>query len=98
MTLTDAEELREKLAAIENQIDRGRYVPGPWAKLIKEIATRPQLERRYLSHDVSRVSRKLHLRGGRRLTITLWFGIGGEVLLTLAGSYLLSVALEQKSN
>ncbi len=58
-------ELLAQITQIEADLDAGRYRPGPWSRAIAAIRATPQPVRESLSADLSRVSRKLHMRGGR---------------------------------
>jgi hypothetical protein len=74
--------LRDRLATIEAALDHGDYKPGPWRRIVDELRDSPQAERAALASDVSRVSRKLHLRERRRTV-----GVVGAILLEgLAGT------------
>jgi hypothetical protein len=72
------DELRVRLDAIERDIDAENYRPGPWDRLIADIRSEPDSTRSALAEDISRVSRKLHLRSGRR-TIPLASAIAIEL-------------------
>jgi hypothetical protein len=63
---TVAEKLRSEIFEIEHAIDFGAYRPGPWAWLLTRARATSGADRLAISADVTRVSRKLHLRGGRR--------------------------------
>ena len=78
------ERLRERLAAIELDLDAGRYKAGPWQALIDELRARPDDDRASLADEVSRVSRKLHLRSPRK-TISIEAATGLELAATLIG-------------
>jgi len=58
-------ELLARIEQVEGEIDADRYRPGPWTLVVASLRGAPQPIRESLSADVSRVSRKLHLRGGR---------------------------------
>ncbi len=90
-------ELRERLLAIEADLDAGRYRPGPWAQWLRLARRRPISERQALAADVSRVSRKLHARDGLR-TVSVAAAIGAELLATAAGGALLWLARVLGSN
>ena len=92
-SVTAREGIRDRLVAIERQIDEGRYVPGQWQVLLRDARALPRHERAPLAEEFSRVSRKLHLRGGRYtvpLTTGMLVEIGaaflGAVLVIMAGS------------
>jgi hypothetical protein len=85
------EELRKRLTEIEHSIDAGTYRPGPWERLIREIRGQPDDVREALAGDISRVSRKLHMRGGRR-TASVANGMTRELAATAVGAILLGSA------
>jgi hypothetical protein len=91
------ERLRERLAAIERDLDAGCYKAGPWQTLIDELRARPDEERARLADDVSRVSRKLHLRRPRK-TISATVAMGLELAATLVGGLILLASLWAESN
>ena len=95
--MRDLEELETQLEAIERDIDAHRYLPGPWARVLKALRARPRVERRYLAAEISRVSSKLHRRGGRR-TISVTLGIVLELLATALGLALLEAGLDWNSS
>ncbi|MGH7906517.1 MAG: hypothetical protein ACREP6_07790 [Candidatus Binataceae bacterium] len=90
-------DLRARLAAIEQEIDSGRYSPGPWAHLVREIRSRRRSERAALAIDVSRISRKLHMRGGRR-TMAIEAALLIELCLMMLGALILGIGLAADSN
>jgi hypothetical protein len=92
----DFAELRTRLSEIETAVEEGRYRPGPWARLVAALKRHPATERRALAADVSRVSRKLHLRGGRR-TIPVATGVALEAAGVIFGGILLSAAIHEGS-
>jgi len=96
---TEAElpELYKRLTAIEDDVDGGRYRPGPWESLLRALRERPRAEREEIADAVARVSRKLHMRGGRR-TIEVGSAITLELAATIAGAVLLIVAFATGSN
>jgi hypothetical protein len=87
----DEDELRQRVRAIENEINSGRYRSGEWTHLVDEICRRPRAERDSLRDDVNRVSRALHRRHAAR-TIPVWTAIGAEVGLAVFGAALISIA------
>jgi hypothetical protein len=91
------EELRARIAVIERDIDGGRYRPGPWADLLGVLRNRPNNLRSALAADLSRVSRKLHLRRPRR-TIPVRAGIWIEIAASVIGAVLLAYAIAFGSN
>jgi hypothetical protein len=91
------ERLRERLAAIELDLDAGRYKAGPWQALIDELRARPDDDRASLADEVSRVSRKLHLRSPRK-TISIEAATGLELAATLIGCVMLLASLWTESN
>jgi len=72
-------------------------VPGPWAQVVKQIRALPLAERRSLSEDVSRVSRKLHQRARRR-TIQVQTGYLAEATFAVVGAIVLRVGVTHQSN
>ena len=56
---------QERLAIIERGVDNGSYTPGLWQRLIDDLRQAPPARRATLADDVSRISRKLHLRHQR---------------------------------
>ena len=85
-------DLRRKLEAIEADIEAGRYRQGPWGEFVRQLRQRPSGERLAFAADVSRVSRKLHSRNGRR-RLPVSAGVGLELLATVAGGVLLAIGL-----
>ncbi len=90
-------ELYKRLETIEDEVDAGRYRPGPWEALLRDLRERPRAERDEIAAAVARVSRKLHLRAGRR-TIEVWSAIALELAATIAGAVALIVAFATGSN
>jgi hypothetical protein len=90
-------ELHLRLTAIEGDIDAGRYRPGPWDSLLRTLRTRPREERAEMATAVARVSRKLHMRGGRR-TMSITVAIALELAATMVGAALLIWAIAWQSN
>lgn len=91
------ERLRERLAAIELDLDAGRYRAGRWQALIHELRACPDDYRVSLANDVSRVSQKLYLRSPRK-TISIAAATGLELAATLIGCVLLLASLWTESN
>jgi hypothetical protein len=87
---------RDRLTTIEAALDRGDYKPGPWRRLLDEIRDSPQTERAALADDLSRVSRKLHLRKPRRTTNVVG-AILLEALAGIVGGILVAAALTRGS-
>jgi hypothetical protein len=90
-------ELGRELAAIEADLDAGRYRAGAWQGFVRRARRRPREERRALAADVSRVSRKLHARQGLR-TVSLSAGIGLELLATAVGGAAVAIGCVARSN
>lgn len=88
--------IRTRLSEIEMTLDGGGYRPGPWARLVADLKNEPQPERRALSADVSRVSRKLHRRAHRR-TVPFAAGIALEAIGVIVGGILLSAGVHHGS-
>ncbi len=83
-----ADGLRGRLAAIERAVDAGTYSPGPWQALVRDIRNSMFFERAAIAEDVSRISRKLHLRKPRRRA-SMNTGILLEILATALGGGLM---------
>ena len=77
-------ELQAQLAAIEAALERGDYKAGPWQKLTDELRNRDQVERAALADDLTRVSRRLHLRR-HRYTMSVLSGVLLEALAGILG-------------
>ena len=91
------EQVRDRAAEIERQIDQKAYRPGPWDKLLREARALPREDRAALKDDFSRISSKLHRREGRS-TISFTAGLIAEVALTAIGVVLVIVAIHSHSN
>jgi hypothetical protein len=91
------EAIRDRITAIENEIDAGGYRPGPWDRLLKDARMLPREDRAVLADELSRVSNKLHRRDGRR-TLSLTTGVVAEAALTLLGVILIFFAIHNHSN
>jgi hypothetical protein len=91
------EEIRDRIAEIERQIDENRYHPGPWDRLLKDARALPRDERAALKEEISRVSGKLHRRDGKS-TVSLMTGLIAECALSLLGGVLILFALHDHSN
>lgn len=89
--------LRSKLAAIEDDVEAGRYRPGPWAQFLRAARRLPRAERLALAADVSRVSSMLHRRHTRWL-MPVFPALAIEVAGTAAGGALLSLGLSFQSD
>jgi hypothetical protein len=92
-----AAELRGEIAEIERAIDSGAYRPGPWARLLTRARAAPPADRRVISPDITRVSRKLHLRRGRK-TIRPQSGVMIEIAAVGLGDFLLALGVYASSN
>jgi len=91
------EQIRDRIAEIERQIDEKRYHPGPWDRLLKDARALPREEREALKEEISRVSSKLHRRDGRA-TRSLTTGMVAECALALLGGILILFAVHNHSN
>ncbi len=91
------EELRDRIVAIERDIDAGRYFPGPWETLLRDARSIPRVERAPLADEISRVSRKLHTGSGR-YTVPFMTALLGEIVFAIAGGVLLLIATGRHSN
>jgi hypothetical protein len=85
-----------RLAAIEQSLDSGDYAPGPWHALVRELRGASDEVRRSVAGEVTRVSRKLHQRAGRR-TFDLESALLLEGLGTALGGVLLALAVARES-
>ena len=94
---TVAEKLRSKISEIEYAIDSGAYRSGPWARLLTRVRAASRPVRLAISADVTRVSRKLHLRGGRK-TISARTGVTIEAAAIGLGYFLLTLGVYMSSN
>ncbi len=90
-------ELRAEIAEIERAIDAGAYRPGPWARLLTRVRAASRADRRAISTDASRVSRKLHLRRERK-TIKAQTGVIIEIAAVGLGDFLLALGVYASSN
>ncbi len=90
-------ELRDRVHAIESEIDAGIYRSGEWVELISEIERQPRDERSALRDDVSRTSRALHQRHVTR-TIPVPLALAAELGLTAVGASLIVLAARERSN
>ncbi len=91
------EDLHARLAAIETDLDTGRYRPGQWESFLRVARQRPRSERVAVQGDVSRVSIKLHRRSGP-CTVSVLAGIALEVAATALGGALLAIGLRVQSS
>jgi len=82
---------------IERDIDAGCYRPGPWDAVIRVNRSQPDDARIALAVDISRISRKLHLRLARR-TAPLAPAITIELAATVLGGMLLAIAVKKDFN
>jgi len=92
-----AGDLRGRLAEIERAVDDGTYRPGPWQALMRDIRNSMFFERAALAEDVSRVSRKLHLRRRRR-RVAMNIGFLLEIAAIMLGSLLVMMGAVTRSN
>ena len=91
-----ATELAVRLASLERDIDEGRYRPGLWQPLLRDVRRLPRPDRVALQGAISRVSDKLHARKGvRRIPFRL--AVLGEFGTVFLGAVLLGVALRYRS-
>ncbi len=90
-------DLRGRILAIERAVDEGTYRPGPWHALVRDIRNSMFFERAAVADDVSRVSRKLHLRKGRRW-VSMNTGILLEIVATMVGAGLLVAGAATRSD
>jgi hypothetical protein len=92
-----AEKLRSEISEIEHVIDSGAYRLGPWARLLTRARATSGADRLAISAGVTRVSRKLHLRG-RRKTISAQTGVTIEAAAIWLGYLLLTLGVYMSSN
>jgi hypothetical protein len=86
------EEVRDRIAAIEQEVDQGRYRPGPWEATMGLARRLPRADRAALADEISRVSAKLHARKGIR-KVPLGAGLAAEIAGAVAGVILLVFAI-----
>ncbi len=91
------EDIRDRIAEIEREVDEKRYHPGLWERLLKDARMLPREAREALKADISRVSRKLHRRD-RRTTLSLTIGMAAECAVALLGGILIIFAIHNHSN
>jgi hypothetical protein len=91
------DDLRARLVAIERAVDDGTYRRGPWQALVRDIRNSMFFERAALAADVSRVSRKLHLRRQRR-RVSMQMGILLEIAIVIAGGMLMTLGVAARFN
>jgi hypothetical protein len=94
---TVAEKLRSEISEIEQAIDSGAYRPGLWARLLTRARATSGADRLAISAGVTRVSRKLHLRGGRK-TISAQTGVTIEAAAIGLGYLLLTLGVYMSTN
>ncbi|MGA7871243.1 MAG: hypothetical protein WCA22_10120 [Candidatus Binatus sp.] len=92
-----AGELRAEIAEIERAIDTGVYRAGPWARLLTRARAASAADRRAIAADVTRVSRKLHLRRARK-TVKSQTGVMLEIAAIGLGDFLLALGAYASSN
>ncbi|HEY6395408.1 MAG TPA: hypothetical protein VIX12_08330 [Candidatus Binataceae bacterium] len=90
-------EILDRLASIERAVEENTYRAGPWMEVVRAIRALPDAKRAAVADDLSRISRKLHLRK-RRQTIPFVTGIFLELLATAAGGMLLAWSIRAGSN
>ncbi len=91
------DDLRGRIAAIERAVDDGSYRPGPWQALVRDIRNSMFFERAAVADDVSRVSRKLHLRKPRR-RVSMNAGLLLEIAATGLGGLVMILGVSMRSN
>jgi hypothetical protein len=91
------EQVRDRIVAVERQIDENSYRPGPWEKLLREGRSLPREDRAALKEEISRVSNKLHRRDGKR-TLPVTTAIAAEAALTVLGGVLIIFAAHNHSS
>jgi len=79
---------------IEEELDNGRYSPGPWAEFLRSARGQSKEIRLALAADVTRVSDKLHQ--SRHLTrYPAWLGLVFEAVGIAAGVAMLETGLDR---
>jgi hypothetical protein len=96
-SFSNIDDLRERLTTIERTVDNGAYAPGPWQRLINDLRQVPPGMRFAVADEVSRISRKLHLRR-RRYTVSVTAGLCLESFGATLGGFLLAVGISRVSN
>src|SRR5271170_5673134 len=91
------DDLSGRLAAIEHAVDNGSYRQGPWQALVRDIRNSMFFERAAVADDVSRVSRKLHLRKPRR-RVSMNAGLLMEIAATTLGGLVMMLGVSMRSN
>lgn len=91
------DDLRAQLEAIERALDAGQYRPGPWERFLRLARNRTRRERQALAADVSRVSEKVHRRGGLR-TVSVGAGVALELAATALGGLFLALGIRLALN
>jgi hypothetical protein len=89
--------LTERIAAIERALEANSYRPGPWMRLVADVRALPQSDRVPLVEDLSRVSRRLHLRNAK-YTMSASTGYVIEAVFAVIGAILLGIGLHKESN
>src|SRR5260370_22664513 len=89
-------DLRDRILAIERAVEEGSYRPGPWHALVHDIRNSMFFERAAVADDVSRVSRKLHMRKRRR-RVSMNVGLLLEIAATSFGGLLMIVGVGARS-
>ncbi|NJP05457.1 MAG: hypothetical protein HC837_07465 [Chloroflexaceae bacterium] len=90
------EDLMTLLQQVETQLDQKTYQPGAWQAFLRTARRQPRVARQAIRDDVSRVSEKLHLRGGRR-TMPVKTALILEGAVTAGGVLLLVTGLARSS-
>ncbi len=96
-TAPTIDDLRKRLLAIERTLDEQQYAPGPWQQLVDALRAIPRADRAGLADDLTRVSRKLHMRRARR-TSSLPAELLLESFAATLGGIMLSVGVARGSN
>lgn len=90
-------DLRGRLAAIEADLDAGRYRVGDWDAFVRRARQLPSSKRSALAADLDRISRKLHALT-QRSTVSTAAGVGLELLGTLVGAIAMVIGYATGSN
>ena len=95
--LPERENIRDRIADIEHALDSNQYRPGIWRATLADARRLSREDRRALAEDISRVSRKLHLREPRRRA-SFTTALILEGVFALIGGVLLLLANQNQSN
>lgn len=95
--LESLQALQARLSALERDIDAGRYRPGPWQALLRDVRRLPRSDRAALAASISCISDRLHARTAKR-TLPFAAAVLAEMALATAGAVLLWFAVQIHSS